>query len=93
MTLDQVIKLIEAGYTRDEIQAMAQPEEPKPEEPQQEEPKQEPKEMNEDLKAISAQLADIKKGLYAMNILNSKQPEKKSADDVLAAALGGKKGD
>lgn len=90
MKLEEIIKLIDAGYTKEDIQAMDAPEleaEPEPETP---EAPAAPAESAE-LQAIRQDLADLKKGLYALNVMNSSQPEKKTADDVLKAALSGGK--
>lgn len=90
MKLEEIIKLIDAGYSKEEIQAMNQPEEA-PAEPEEQPEAQEaqPAAPAVDLSALQKELADIKKGLYAMNIMNSTQPEKKSADDVLKAVMDG----
>lgn len=87
MKLEEIIKLIDAGYSKEEIQAMNQPE-GTPAEPE-EQPEPQPAAPAVDLTALQKELADIKKGLYAMNIMNSSQPEKKSADDVLKAVMDG----
>ena len=91
MKVEEVIKLIDAGYSKDEIDKMLQPEpEPKPKtEPDPEpdpEPKTEPKPEPE-IDPVLKELQDLKKAVYAMNIMNSAQPEQKSVDDILAASL------
>ena len=79
MKVEEVIKLIDAGYSKDEIDKMLQPEpEPKPDP----EPKAEP-----EIDPVLKELQDLKKAVYAMNIMNSAQPEQKSVDDILAASL------
>lgn len=100
MNVEQIIKMIDAGYTKEEIEKMTQPEpepkaEPEPEpktEPKQEpkpepkqEPKQEPKAADD---PVLKELQDLKKAVYAMNIMQSSQPPKsESVDDILAKAL------
>lgn len=90
MNLEQTIKLLDAGYTREEILAMNQPEEkpaaPEPAKPA--EPQKEP-EIPAWASQITADIADLKKALYAVNVMTSAQPEQKSADDVLMAAMKG----
>ena len=91
MKVEEVIKLIDAGYSKEEIDKMLQPEpEPKPKtEPDPEpdpEPKTEPKPEPE-IDPVLKELQDLKKAVYAMNIMNSAQPEQKSVDDILAASL------
>lgn len=92
MNIEQVIKMIDAGYTKDEIEQMTKPEpnqEPK-QEPNQE-PKQEPKPEPKPEPAVDPvlkELQDLKKAVYAMNIMQSSQPPKsESVDDILAKAL------
>ena len=99
MKVEEVIKLIDAGYSKEEIDKMLQSEpEPKPEqntEPKPEqntEPKPEPKPDSEPkpepaVDPVLKELQDLKKAVYAMNIMNSAQPEQKSVDDILAASL------
>lgn len=93
MNLEQTIKLLDAGYTREEILAMNQPEE-KPAEPEPEPAKPEQHaepEIPAWASQITADIADLKKALYAVNVMASAQPEQKSADDVLMAAMKGGK--
>ena len=72
MNVEQIIKMIDAGYTKEEIEKMTQPE-AKPE------PAVDP---------VLKELQDLKKAVYAMNIMQSSQPPKsESVDDILAKAL------
>lgn len=97
MTLDQIIKLLDAGYTKADIEAMqapAQPEAAAEPEPQTETPAPAEKleEKKPDTEPVNSQmlqeLRDLKKAVYAMNIMNSSQPgQPKSVDDILAKAL------
>lgn len=95
MKVEEVIKLIDAGYSKDEIDKMLQPEpEPKPKTEPDPEPDPEPKtEPKTEPKAetviypVLKELQDLKKAVYAMNIMNSAQPEQKSVDDILATSL------
>lgn len=93
MNLEQTIKLLDAGYTREEILAMNKPEE-KPAEPEPEPAKPEQHaepEIPAWASQITADIADLKKALYAVNVMASAQPEQKSADDVLMQAMKGGK--
>ncbi len=87
MTLEQIVKLLDAGYTKEDIQKLQEPEtEPTPE-PEPEpaaEPTPEPKPENN---AVLKELQELKKAVYAMNIMQSAQPDKASADDILAKVL------
>lgn len=78
MKYEEIIKLLDAGYTRDEIIQMQ--DEPKQDEPKQDEPKQdEPKQAadvtNEVLSELKTLFEDMKKEFTAMNIMNSRQKE------------------
>ena len=97
MELEKIIKLIDAGYTKAEIEKMLTPaaEETKPEakpaDKPEEKPAEKPEEKKPDSEPVNAQmlkeLQDLKKAVYAMNIMNTEQPEQKSVDDILAASL------
>lgn len=96
MNVEQIIKMIDAGYTKEEIEKMTQPEpepkqepEPKPEPKTEPEPKQEPKtEPKPADDPVLKELQDLKKAVYAMNIMQSSQPPKsENVDDILAKAL------
>lgn len=81
MKTEEILKLIDAGYTKEEIIAMEQPEEPEPtpEEPTPEEPQPEeqPAEQNElaevrqELKTTQQQLADLVKQMQRNNLANA----------------------
>ncbi len=93
MKLSEVIALIGAGYTKEEINALEQmdsankpevetisepqPETPKPEAPQPEAPKPD----NSDL--VNA-INDLKKALQLGNIRNTPQPNEKSTPESVA---------
>lgn len=89
MTINDVLKLLDAGYTRDEISAMseADPEPAKEPEPAKSEPE---KDL---LKMISGEFEKINKAnqeaLQKMFILASEQPAEKKPDatEVLANVL------
>lgn len=92
MTLEEIIKLIDAGYTKEDIQAMAAPE-PEPEkapapapDPA---PAPAPDPVPNDMSAMLQELKDLKKAVYAMNIMNTDLPAPKSVDDILAEAMKG----
>ena len=87
MKVEEVIKLIDAGYSKDEIDKMLQPEpEPKPDPEPEPKPDPEPK-AEPEIDPVLKELQDLKKAVYAMNIMNSAQPEQKSVDDILVASL------
>lgn len=83
-----MLKLIDAGFTAAEIKEMKNspaPEDPKPEEPAPapEEPKPDP------LAPLLKEIQDLKKAVYAVNVMTSNQPEPKSADEVLSNLMKG----
>lgn len=102
MNIDSILKLVEAGFSKEEITAMTQPEHAQ-EEPSQEEPKTEPV-REEPVKEEPAQDKRYEELLSAMNrltgaiqagnILNSNNKEVKepSAEDILAEVLSPSKG-
>ena len=102
MKPEEILKLIDAGSTKEEIQAMTQPEEPEPtpEEPQPEEqPAEQPAEQNElaevrqELKTTQQQLADLVKQMQrnnlataSINILPENDLDKKT-DEAMAELI------
>lgn len=98
MNIEQIIKLIDAGYTKEDIEKMNQPasdpapapEAKQPDPAQPEQPK--PEEKKPESEPVNAQmlkeLQDLKKAVFAMNIMQSSQPaQPESVDDILAKAL------
>lgn len=102
MNIESILKLVEAGFSKDEIIALTQPAQAQ-EEPKQDEPKAEPA-KEEPVKEEPAQDRRYEELLSAMNrltgaiqagnILNSNNKEVKepSAEDILAEVLSPSKG-
>lgn len=92
MKLSTLIKLIDAGYSRAEIDAMALEDEPatpaEPEKPTEPETPEESPADGELLKEIKA----LRQALNLKNIHNDEKdsPEKESAEDILIKLLNGK---
>ena len=89
MKYEEIIKLLDAGYSRDEILKMGDaPEEKKPEEaPEEKKPEeQQPDLMAGVMEEVKGMFAEMKKELTAMNILNSRQQpdEVKTSEDIIA---------
>ena len=93
-TLEQITKLIDAGYTKDEIAALfAQeakeqaPEDPKPEQQAQEQadtqPMQQPNGF-EKLDAAINKMNELADGIAKLEIMYSQQPARESTNDFLA---------
>ena len=97
MTLDQIIKLLDAGYTKADIEAMQAPAQPAAAEPEPQKetpaPAEKPEEKKPESEPVNAQvlqeLRDLKKAVYGINIMKSEQPERKSVDDILSEAMKG----
>ena len=103
MNIEQIIKLIDAGYTKEDIEKMNQPAAdpapaPEAKQPEQAQPEQakpepaKPEEKKPESEPVNAQmlkeLQDLKKAVFAMNIMQSSQPaQPESLDDILAKAL------
>lgn len=98
MNIEQIIKLIDAGYTKEDIEKMNQPasdpapaaeeKQPDPAQPEQAKP-EEKKPVTEPVNnEMLQELRDLKKAVFAMNIMQSSQPaQPESVDDILAKAL------
>ena len=80
MKLEEVIKLIDAGYTKEDIQGMLQPA-PQPAE----EPKAEPAPAPKPEDPVLKELQELRKAVKAMTIVTgaAEKPTKTSVDDVL----------
>ncbi len=98
MNYTEIIKLLDAGYTRDEIMKMKEePEEQgKPDEEQgkpdeeQGKPDEEqgkPDEMSGMFKEMKDMFAELRKEVTAFNIMNTNLPEEKSGEDVMARII------
>ena len=91
MKYEEIIKLLDAGYSRDEILAMK--EEPAPA-PDPKEPEPAPAPEPADITAgimeeVKSMFSEMKKELTAMNIMNSRQDsdEVRTGEDILASII------
>ena len=96
MTFEQLMKLLDAGFTKAEIMELngtqepaPQPEpEPEPAPAPQPEPEPEPAPAPQnDQAAILAKLEELNQTIIRSNINNSRQPETESVDDILATII------
>ena len=101
MTLDQTLKLIDAGYTKEEILAMDADNMPETEDDQVvpemvqpgpepvQEPKAEPVTEDPQIKQLTKQINDLVSAIQRSNLLHSQQPQQpeKTAEDVLAEVI------
>ena len=103
MNIDSILKLVEAGFSKEEITAMTQTaqaqEEPKPEpakeeEPVKEEPVKEEPAQDKRYEELLSAMNRLTGAIQAGNILNSNNKEVKepSAEDILAEVLSPKGG-
>ena len=81
MKYDEIIKLLDAGYSREEILKMQDA----PEEKQEDAPAS----MDAIMSEVKDMFAEMKKELTAMNILNSRQSgeDNKTSEDILATII------
>ncbi len=102
MNYEDIILLVKAGYTRDQIAAMqipkqdppAQPAEPQkqdppaqPAEPQKQDPPAQPAGMEDLSKMLAAEFAKLNAAITASNLANAQQPKQESVDDILASII------
>lgn len=90
MKYDEIIKLLDAGYTRDEIIAMkddatkAPDPDEKTDDSKVETKTPEETEMSGLVKEMRDAFAEMKKEFTAFNIMASRQPEEKTPEDIIA---------
>ena len=86
MQYTEIIKLLDAGYTRDDILAMKDEPTPEPTPEPSPEPTPEPEEngMSELVKEMRDAFSEMRKEFTALNIMSSRQPEEKTPEDIIA---------
>lgn len=87
MKYDEIIKLLDAGYSRDEILQMEQkPEEEKPDAPEEQKDPEPKDDMTDAFKELKDMFSEMKKELTALNIMSSRQmpDETRSSEDIIA---------
>lgn len=92
MKYEEIIKLLDAGYSRDEILAMKEEPAPAPDpEPTPDDPEPAPATdpAADVMKEMKEMFAEMKKELTAMNIMNSRQDsdEVRTGEDILASII------
>lgn len=100
MKYEEIIKLLDAGYSREEILAMKEEPAPAPD-PTPDDPEPAPApdpaaDITADvMKEMKEMFAEMKKELTAMNILNSRQESDKvrTGEDILATIINPVKND
>jgi hypothetical protein len=90
MKYEEIIKLLDAGYTREEILSMKEPE-PAPDDPDQGDPAPdpEPADMTGVVKEMRDMFAEMRKEITALNIMATRQPadNDKSSEDIIASII------
>lgn len=91
MKYEEIIKLLDAGYSREDIMNMNNTDpDPEPEqEPTPDDPAPAPDITGEIMKEVRDMFAEMKKELIAMNIMQTNQgpDEVKTGEDVLASII------
>lgn len=96
MTYAEIIKLLDAGFTKEDIMKMSDPEpapEPEKKEPETEPEKKEPQPVdqviNETMQDLKNMFADMRKEFTAMNIMNSRMAddEPKTGEEIIASII------
>ena len=81
MKYDEIIRLLDAGYSREEILAMKDDETKAPETVETE---TQETGMSELVKEMRDAFSEMKKEFTAFNIMSSRQPEEKTPEDIIA---------
>lgn len=90
MKYEEIIKLLDAGYSREEILAMKEEPAPAPDPEPEPTPAPEPTDINAGImEEVKGMFAEMKKELTAMNIMNSRQEsdEVRTGEDILASII------
>lgn len=97
MNYEDIILLVKAGYTRDQIAAMQAPTDPPtppkpkdpPEPPAPKDPPEPPKPQGiEDLsQMLAAEFAKLNDAIVKANLQQAQQPPQESVDDILASII------
>ena len=95
MDVEKLLKLVDAGFTKDEIMALAQPkaEEPKAEEPKVEEVPAEPevKKNSDSSDELKTRIDDLEKLVQAKNredAVFDTPPKETTVDDIFKSVFG-----
>lgn len=85
MNYNEIIKLLDAGYSREEILQMKNEPEPAPEPEPEPSPEPELVSMDAIMTEVKDMFAEMRKELTAMNIMNSRlQDDHTEPEDILA---------
>ena len=88
MKYEEIMKLLDAGYTKEEIIAMNDPQPAEPQDPQPAEPQDPQIDISSAVNELKEVFSDFKKELTAMNIMNSRiENPVESGEDVIAKII------
>ena len=91
MNYEDIILLVKAGYTRDQIAAMQAPTEPPAEPPAPPEPTEptppKPKGIEDLSQMLAAEFAKLNDAIVKANLQQAQQPPQESVDDILASII------
>ena len=96
MNYNEIIKLLDAGYSRDEILKMDDPkhDDPKPDDPKPDDPKPDDPKPADVLKGfadeVKSAIQDLTKEITAANIMASRQPAEHEDEDYIAKIINPK---
>lgn len=90
MTTNELLELVRAGFTKDEIAQLAKAE-TKPEEKKEPEPEKKPEQGEQKTDPVSTTLEQkfdmLMEKLEASNFMNAKQPKEETVDDIIASII------
>lgn len=94
MKYEEIIKLLDAGYSREEILNMKE-QPPKEQTPEEQPPEEQPDPSADALREMKEMFAEMKKEITAMNIMNAVRPgdEEKTSEDIIANIINPTKKD
>ena len=86
MKYEEIIRLLDAGYSREEIMSMQDPPADPPQDPPADPPQDDMKLMINEMRDA---FAEMKKEITALNIMTSRQPPEdvKTGEDILASII------
>lgn len=95
MEIDQILKLVEAGFSKDEILKLVQQTQPKdepktqPKDEPKDDPKDDPKQSSDVSRIDEAieKLNTLADSISKLNIVNSQQPPQEGYEDMLAKII------
>lgn len=90
MTTNELLELVRAGFTKDEIAQLAKAE-TKPAEKKEPEPEKKPEQKEKKTDPVNTTLEQkfdmLMKKLEASNFMNANQPKEETVDDIIASII------